>query len=50
MIKEEEPKIVVVLKVPDKKARTSAGHEQEWRDWLQYEREQAFKRNPRLLH
>jgi hypothetical protein len=44
----EELKTAVALKVLER-ARESAEREQNWQEWLQREREKAFKRNPRLL-
>ena len=44
-----EPKTAAALEVP-KRARESVEREQNLQEWLQHEREQAFKRNPRLLH
>jgi hypothetical protein len=49
MTKEEELKTAVALRVLER-ARESAEREQNWQEWLQREREMAFKRNPRLLH
>jgi hypothetical protein len=39
----------VALEVHEK-GQKSAEREQDRQEWLQREREQAFKRNPRLLH
>jgi hypothetical protein len=50
MTKEEELKRVMAVEVLDEKIRKAAEWEQELQNWLQHEREQAFKRNPRLLH
>jgi type II secretory pathway component PulJ len=48
MTKEEELQKVMALL--DEKIQKAGEREQARQEWLQHERQQAFKRNPGLLH